>query len=262
LRLTYTGQHLFGWQIQPDRPTVQGHLQRALASIFEKETVRTVGASRTDTGVHAHDQHVSFETDSPIPVDKLKYALNNRLPGGIRVLAVRERERDFSARYHARAKHYAYYLHIAAVTSPFIAPYVWSDRRSLDSDAMNTAAGHLVGTRCFRALQSHRDHRDQTETTIFASRVRRSADLVCFEVVGRHFLYHMVRNMIGSLVLVGRGEWAPDDFGERLASGDRREMGITAPAGGLHLFKVHYGEGPYGFSSESDAFTRFLQHAL
>lgn len=261
LRLAYSGQGVHGWQIQPDRPTVQGILQKALARVLEVDSVRTTGASRTDAGVHAHDQHVTFETANPIPGDKLRYALENVLPPGIRVLEVREREPGFSARYHARAKHYAYFIHNAPVTSPFIAPFVWSDRRDLDTGAMESAAAHLVGTRCFRALQSQKDHRHQTETTIFAARVRRRGDLVCFEVVGRHFLYHMVRNMLGSLVLVGRGEWRAEDLAEGLAEGDRRAMGITAPASGLHLFEISYDEGPYGFSPASEGFLEFLSRA-
>jgi len=256
--ISYSGHPFHGWQIQPHCTTVQGRLQDALARVLEMEAVRTVGASRTDAGVHAHDQHVSFQTTNPIPLDKLQRALNHMLPAGIRVLAVHERAPDFSARYHARAKHYAYFMHNGKVVPPFIGPYVWSDRRLLDADAMDRAARLFEGTRCFRAMQSARDFRDQTETTIMAARVWRSGELVCFEVVGRNFLYHMVRIMVGALVMVGRGEWAPEALADGLLAGDRKAMGQTAPAGGLHLCKVAYGEGPHGFSSRGEEIAAFL----
>lgn len=261
LRLAYTGQLFYGWQIQPDLPTVQGELHRCLSRVLEGGAYKTIGASRTDTGVHAHDQHVSVWTDNPIPDYLLQRALNHLLPQGIRVLHAVDRDPSHSARVHAKGKHYAYFMNNQVGVSPFAQPYVWTDRRALDHEAMERAARHLVGTRCFRALQSRKDEREHSTTTIFDARVLRDEQLVTFEVLGHHFLYHMVRNMVGSLVKVGRGEWTPDQFAELLDQGDRTKMGMTAPASGLHLFKIFYGGPPDAFASESAAFRAFLTAA-
>ena len=261
LRISYHGQGFYGWQIQPDKPTVQGALHQALARVLEKTPFKTLGASRTDTGVHAHDQHVNVWTQNPIPMDKLKLALNRVLPQGVRVLSVREAEADFSARYHARAKHYTYYMNNRAQVSPFIQPYVWTDRRHLNHEAMHEAAQHFVGEREFKALQSQKDERPHSTTTIFQTRVWREGDLVGYEVLGHHFLYHMVRNMVGALINVGRGEWTPDELKRRLDGRDRTKMGITAPASGLHLFQIYYEQAPLAFSPDSVRFAQFLNQA-
>ena len=258
LRLAYTGHCFYGWQIQPHAVTVQGALKKSLTLLLKTKDFRTIGASRTDTGVHAHDQHVGLTTTNPIPCDKIVYALNRQLPRGVRVLSAVERPDDFSVRYHARGKHYAFYINNSGVISPFIEPLVWSDRRPLDAAAMDRAARYFVGTRCFKALQSQQDHRTHATTTIHQTRVTRSGDMVCFEVIGHHFLYHMVRNMVGSLVLVGRGDWTPEELGQRLDSRDRTKMGMTSPAAGLHLVKIFYEEPPFDFSPVSDQFNNFL----
>ena len=262
LILSYTGHLFFGWQIQPKLPTVQRELNIALARLTGQKALRTIGASRTDTGVHAHDQHVSVQIQNPIPLEKIVYALNRMLPTGIHILSAAERDSEFSARYNARAKHYAYFINLNRHgVAPFISPFVWNDRRPLDQVAMGVAAQHFVGTRSFRALQSSRDHRTQTRTTIHRVAVHRQGDLICFEVIGRHFLYHMVRNMVGGLIKVGRGEWSPEELGQGLDRGDRRDMPKIAPASGLHLFKVFYDEGTYDFSPESARFRDFLTSA-
>ncbi|MDJ0839472.1 MAG: tRNA pseudouridine(38-40) synthase TruA [Acidobacteriota bacterium] len=258
LRLSYTGHCFYGWQIQPHCVTVQGVLKGMLARLLETDDFRIIGASRTDTGVHAHDQHVSLTTTNPIPCDKIVYALNRLAPRGVRVLSATERPPDFSVRHHARGKHYAYFINNFQGVSPFVEPFVWTDARPLDATAMDAATRHFPGTRCFKALQSQKDHRTNSTTTIHRARVTCTGDLVCFEVIGRHFLYHMVRNMVGSLVQVGRGEWTPDELGRRLEQGDRTLMGVTAPAAGLHLFKIYYGEPPFDYAPISTRFADFL----
>lgn len=262
LRLTYFAQNFFGWQVQPYTRTVQGVLRRVLRRITAEDDLKIIGSSRTDTGVHAHDLRVSFQCRKKIPLHNLTRTLNHLLPADVRVIWARERDADFSARYHPIGKHYTYYWFNREKGSPFINPYTWEYPYILDIDVMAEAARYFEGTRCFRALQSRRDHRAHSKTTIFTTRVDRINDVVFFDVIGHHFLYRMVRNMAACLVRVGCGEWRLADFKRRLDSGDRENLWITAPAKGLHLFKVYFdGDDPCTYAPESEAFTRFLAQA-
>ncbi len=258
LRIGYQGTRYCGWQIQPQRPTVQGLVQETLSRVLQDNLVRTVGSSRTDTGVHAHDNRVGFRTVSRIPLVGLVRTMNHILPADIRVLEGMERPVDFSVRHDARAKHYTYFFYNGDNPSPFVAPYLWRYRPELDDRAMSEAAALFLGTRCFKALQASADHRDETETTIFHATVTRTGPLIAFDVIGRHFLYHMVRNMAGALMMVGRCEWTPRELGERLACGERTELAATAPPQGLHLFQVYYGEAPYQIGAARNKFLTFL----
>lgn len=254
LILAYSGVAYQGWQVQPRVPTVQGVLQRALREVLQ-HAVKTTGASRTDTGVHAHDQHVTLTTDNPIPLNALQLALNHRLPDDIRVLVAQECEPDFCARYRARAKHYAYFIHnTSQPLSPFATPYCWNWRSVLNIEAMQAAAECLVGHRSFPALKPVRDHRVSDKTSIQAVRVSRVQSLVVIDVLGSHFFYHMVRIMAGSLLKVGRGDWSPRELSERLALGQRSRLWATMPGQGLHLFKVFYTPAPHEFSPQSHRF--------
>ena len=258
LRLAYSGTQFAGWQIQPDVTTIQGLLNESLRSVAKIEKVKTMGASRTDSGVHAHDQHVNVWLENPIPVDGLKKALNRSLPLGIRVIEVREAPKDFSVRYHARAKHYGYLFYCGQKVSPFNGPYAWPIARPLDCQAMSLACQDLVGVRCFGAFRARRDCRQSSNTSIFHAQVSGRGDWVCLDVIGHHFLYHMVRNMAGSLVKVGLGVWSPEEFRERLNSGIRKNMGQTAPPQGLHLFQVYYQDPPFAVGADSLAFREHL----
>ncbi|MBO1322876.1 tRNA pseudouridine(38-40) synthase TruA [Acanthopleuribacter pedis] len=268
MRIAYNGARFHGWQIQPDVRTVQGEVAAVLARILKRETVKTVGSSRTDTGVHAHDQRVGFEVDIPIPLSGLRHALERLLPSDIQVLGLVERPPGFQARFHAQGKHYGYCIlnplgigrlrAFQNLASPFVADLVSAWAQPLDTDTMHEAAQALVGTRCFKAMQSAKDQRPHSDTTIYKTRVRRKGALVFFEVVGKHFLYLMVRNMIGSLIQVGTGEWRVDQFVDYLNNGDRRLMGDTAPARGLHLFHVFYEKEALDFTADGDRFLEFL----
>lgn len=262
LRIGYQGTRYCGWQIQPQRPTVQGLIQDTLARVLQDKDVRTVGSSRTDTGVHAHDNRVGFRTTSNIPLEGLVRTMNHILPADIRVFEGMERPAGFSVRHDARAKHYTYFFFNDDSPSPFVAPYLWRYRPQLDDRAMAQAAALFEGKHCFKALQASADHRDETETTIFQATVHRYGPLIAFDVIGRHFLYHMVRNMAGALMIVGRGEWSVAELRERLASGERTALAATAPAQGLHLFEVFYGEAPYEIGSARAKFQALLLSTL
>lgn len=262
MQISYRGCAYFGWQIQPEVPTVQKCVQNVLRSTLKQPDLKVFGASRTDTGVHAHDQRVSFTTHHTIPLDGLKKTLNHRLPGDIRVRRLAEKPADFSVRYGAKGKHYTYFWCDRGDVGPFLSAYVCPTRRKLNADAMHQVAQHLVGTRSYRAFQASRDHRSSSETTLFSAEVGRIGGLVYFNVLGHHFLYRMVRNMAKSLAQVGAGLWSAERWLSYFESGERAKMCVSAPAQGLHLFEIYYGETPLVFSKESARFSRILAQGL
>lgn len=262
MQISYRGTAYFGWQIQPEVPTVQRHLQMVLRRLFNQPELRIYGASRTDTGVHAHDQRVAFKTTSTIPLRGLLKTVNNKLPGDIRVLGIWERDPHFSVRYGAKGKHYTYFWRNRDFDGPFHAEYMAPVYRPMDELAMNDVCAHFIGTKCFHAFQSSRDHRESSETTVFKAQVGRLGDLVYFDILGHHFLYHMVRNMAKSLQQVGIGKWSASQWLDYFQTGDRRKMCVTAPAKGLHLFKVFYDEEPNKFSDQGLRFRELLARGL
>jgi tRNA pseudouridine38-40 synthase len=243
LTLSYDGTDFYGWQIQPGIPTIQGELQRVLAEI-EGHAVHLEGSGRTDAGVHAAGQVASLELDNPIPTDNLRRALNRLLPPAIRVLSAEEAPPDFHARFSARSKLYEYRIWRAEVCPPMLYRYVYHHPYPLHVGGMQTAARLFEGTRDFRALAGA----DETVApeqlakprTIFSSRLEEQLELVVYRVCGSGFLRHMVRNIVGTLLEVGKGNVAPEDVPGLLESGDRRRMGPTAPARGLTLMQVGY----------------------
>lgn len=262
MQISYRGSAYFGWQIQPDVPTVQRCMQVVLRRSLDQPSLRVFGASRTDTGVHAHDQRVGFTTTNPIPLSGLRKTLNHQLPEDIRVLTLREREPEFSVRYGARGKHYTYFWCNRANSGPFLNEYMTIQGSRMDVAAMNSVCRHLLGTKSFAAFQSSRDHRTNSETTLFAAKVGRIGDVVYFDVVGHHFLYHMVRNMAKSLAQVGIGVWTPERWLKHFEAGDRSKMCVTAPAKGLHLFKIFYDGDPIGFADNAVQFRQLLANGL
>lgn len=256
LTLAYHGQSFHGWQIQPGLPTVQGTLAAALRSLTGEE-VLPQGAGRTDAGVHALAQVASFSLQARLPAANLQRALNRVLPAGIRVTAAAEVGPAFHARHSARGKHYEYRLFerrppaplaeekpTERVCSPFLAPFVWDCRWPLRLDAMQEATAHLPGTRDFSAMAAGGRRDDDTQPnpvkTIYTAQWTREDDLLVFRVHGSGFLHHMVRNLVGTLVDVGRGSLLPADMERILSLRDRSLAGPTAPACGLYLAEVVY----------------------
>jgi len=261
LILSYDGSELAGWQVQPDRATVQGTLASAIGRLTG-ENVLPQGSGRTDAGVHALAQVASFTSASPIPIDNWVKALNDILPASIRVLEVTEAAADFHARKSARAKTYRYRMYRGAVCPPFLARYVWHYPFPLQEDGMAEAAGLVVGEHDFtsfaavdpeRAERMEKDnHRGQGGTkrnaegevsnvrTIFSSVWARERDELIYTVRGNGFLHHMVRNLVGTFLLVGKGTLTPENFRRILASRNRSAAGPTAPASGLYLVNVEY----------------------
>ena len=243
--LAYDGSDFSGWQIQPDAETIQGALASAIGRATG-EKVLPQGSGRTDAGVHALAQVATFTTESPIPTQNLVKALNDTLPASIRVLEAAEVLPEFHARKSARAKTYHYRMFRSAICPPFQARYVWHYPYPLDEDAMQRAAGLVVGEHdftSFAAVDPERNLEDQAVSnvrSIFASSWERQGDELVYTVRGSGFLHHMVRNLVGTFLLVGKNTLKPEDVMEILAARDRSAAGATAPASGLYLVNVEY----------------------
>jgi tRNA pseudouridine38-40 synthase len=239
LTLAYEGTDFHGWQIQPGVATVQGLLMEAARRILG-EPVKVVGASRTDAGVHALRQVASLPTRSSIaPVD-LGRALNALLPAAIRVLDVREAQAGFDARRSASGKRYVYLIDRAPVADPFLGRYAWHLPQRLDLAAMAAALRGVRGKHDFSAFCAAPGRGRTPICTIRSARIVARRTRVAILLSADSFLHHMVRNIVGSLIEVGRGSRPPSFITDLLVARDRTRGGPTAPARGLTLVRVCY----------------------
>ena len=240
IKLAYDGADFHGWQVQPNQRTIQGALQEALAKI-EGDTVEVHGAGRTDAGVHALGQVASFHLKNRIPADNLRRAVNRLLPDAIRVLEADEADADFHPRRRAISKTYEYRIWRGEVCLPFSSRYVYHYPYPLNEEAMAKAANAFAGTRDFRSLAAAGgEEKESTVRTIFSSQLEKDGDLLTYRVRGDGFLYRMVRNIVGTLLEVGRGNLAAGDIGRILAAKQRSQAGPTVPARGLFLVEVEF----------------------
>lgn len=243
LVLSYDGTDFSGWQVQPDAATIQGTLALAIGRIT-RENVLPQGSGRTDAGVHALAQVATFVTASPIPEANFVKALNDTLPATIRVLEAKQVTEDFHARKSARRKTYRYRIYRGAICPPFLARYVWHYPYPLDEDAMAEAAKFILGEHDFTSFAAVDPETGADETSpirkIFSSSWQRDGDELLYTVEGSGFLHHMVRNLVGTFLLVGKGTRLASDTDRILAEKNRSSAGATAPARGLWLVKVEY----------------------
>jgi tRNA pseudouridine38-40 synthase len=239
LTLAYDGTAYAGWQVQAGEPTLQEELEKALA-IITGETIRVTASGRTDAGVHALGQVVSFDTNSKLPPDVFLRALNTELPRDMSVLASEEARPGFHATTEAVRKRYRYLLDDGPYPDVFRRGYSWHTRHRLDADLMHEAAQHFLGTHDFRSFETNWPSRLHSVRTVFESVVTREGKFITFEVEADGFLYNMVRAMTGTLVEVGRKRRAVTWPADVLAAGDRRLAGMTAPPHGLYLLRVDY----------------------
>lgn len=245
LTLAYDGTDFSGWQVQPDAQTVQGTLGLAIGRVTG-EKVLPQGSGRTDAGVHALGQVATFESMSVIPVANLVSALNDILPASIRVISAEEVAPDFHARKSAKAKSYRYRILREAICPPFLARYVWHYPYPLDEAAIFAAASAIEGEHdftSFAAVDPERGRGGEPVSNvrrIFFSQWRRESSELIYEVRGSGFLHHMVRNLVGTFLLVGKGTLKKADIVDILARKDRSAAGATAPAAGLYLVSVEY----------------------
>jgi tRNA pseudouridine38-40 synthase len=245
LILAYDGSEFSGWQVQPDANTVQGTLATAIGRITG-EKVLPQGSGRTDAGVHALAQVVTFVTESSVPTENFLKALNDVLPAAVRVLEASEVPAEFHARHSARAKTYRFRIYRGAICPPFLARYVWHYPYPLNEEAMVVAATLVVGEKdftSFAAVDPERGKNGEPVSnvrTIFSSAWERIGDELVYTVSGSGFLHHMVRNLVGTFILVGRGTLSDEDLPRIIAAKNRSAAGATAPASGLYLVNVEY----------------------
>jgi tRNA pseudouridine38-40 synthase len=239
LTLAYDGTDFAGWQLQAGPRTVQGVLEAALEPIEDRRVI-VHAAGRTDAGVHAMGQVVSFALESTIGCAALQRALNVRLPHDVRVMRVEEAAADFNARFHAKQKTYHYAIVNGDVVPPQVRHFVWHVPQPLDRAAMDRAAAVLVGEHDFAAFQAAGADVITSRRRIVISRITRRDEQLVYEVTGTGFLRHMVRTIVGTLVDIGRGRRPPHDMQRVLESRDRRHASATAPPQGLTLWSVEY----------------------
>jgi tRNA pseudouridine38-40 synthase len=253
LTLAYDGTDFYGWQVQPDRVTIQGTLAESVERVTA-EHVLPQGSGRTDAGVHARGQVASFWLQAPIPAENLHRALNRKLPESIRVLKAERAAPEFHARHSARAKTYEYRIWRGETCLPWEARFAWALNWPLDVERMQEAARSITGNHDFTSfaamdpdLATRRaaensddaDHKGNVRT-VFESNWKREGELLIYRVRGNGFLHHMVRNLVGTLVDVGRGAIEPAEIRQILDSCSRSAAGPTAPARGLWLDSVEY----------------------
>jgi tRNA pseudouridine38-40 synthase len=254
--LSYDGAEFSGWQVQPDASTVQGTLATAIGRITG-EKVLPQGSGRTDAGVHALAQVMTFVTESSVPTANFLKALNDILPASVRVLEVEEAPAEFHARHSAKAKTYRYRIYRESICPPFLARYVWHFPYRLAEEEMARAAKLVVGEHDFTSFAAVDPERGRGEAEggiavasgivpvsnvrkIFGSSWERLGDELVYTVRGSGFLHHMVRNLVGTFILVGKGTVHVEDVTRILEARNRSAAGATAPASGLYLVGVEY----------------------
>ena len=239
LGLEYDGTHYNGWQIQDNAPSIQASLNSAVSKVAD-EAIACIGAGRTDTGVHASGQVVHFDSHANRDPRSWLLGINSNLDEDVNVLWVKAVQPDFHARYSATGRTYRYVILNQPVRSALARARAWWIHRPLDSAAMSIASTRLVGKHDF---SSFRASGCQSKTPVREMRrfdVRRAGDWITVECEANAFLHHMVRNIVGSLVKIGRGDARPEWIGNLLEERDRRAAGITAPPMGLTLTHVAY----------------------
>jgi tRNA pseudouridine38-40 synthase len=248
LIIAYDGTDFHGWQMQSNKPTIQGEIVNVLRRITQ-ESVQLHGAGRTDAGVHALGQIGSFRTQSTLSEGEFQRALNALLPPVIRIVAAEEVGPDFNARWSARGKIYRYRLYRGKVVPPMLWRYVLHYPFPLDEDAMRDASARFVGMHDFTSFAastgSEEDDKERsTEREIYSTELVRSPDdeELVFTVRGRSFLRYMVRKIVGTLLDVGRGKLKPDDIDRLYELKDRSKSGPTVPPQGLCMVSVELEE--------------------
>ncbi len=240
--LAYDGTAYHGWQLQPEARTIQGELEKALGRMAKKP-VRVTGAGRTDAGVHARGQVAHFDLERAIPPEGMVKGLNTLIPSDIRVLGVAEVDATFHARYSARSKTYRYYLDPTPLASPFRNRFTLHYPHDLDRDGLRQAAAKFLGKHDFAAFRAAACNAKTTTRVVSVSEwVEEEGELV-YQVVASGFLHHMVRNLVGTMLEVGRKKTSACSMVAILDSRDRTQAGPTAPPQGLHLEGVSYEPG-------------------
>ncbi len=239
LKVAYDGTNYHGWQIQPNVVTIESVLNETLSALFQEE-IKVIGASRTDTGVHALGNIAVFDTNARMPADKMSYALNQKLPEDIRIQLSMEVAPDFHPRHQNSRKTYEYKILNCAFPMPVYRLYSYFTYVRLDVGKMREAASCLVGEHDFKSFCSTKTVAETTVRTIYDIHVEKAGDMICVRITGSGFLYNMVRIIVGTLMEAGKGKIAPKDMTDILNACNREKAGPTLPACGLTLIGYEY----------------------
>ena len=239
LVVAYDGTAYCGFQVQNNGPTIEGELNKVLSELFG-EDIRVIGASRTDSGVHAYCNVAVFDTNARMPAEKMIYAINQRLPEDIRVQSSCEVDKEFHPRHMDSRKTYEYRIYNTGVQNPMKRHYALWDYHTLDINKMKEAAAYLVGEHDFKSFCSADTQVESTVRTIYRLTVEKNGEDIVISVCGNGFLYNMVRIIAGTLLEVGKGKIEPISMVKILNALDRQAAGPTAPAHGLTLVKYEF----------------------
>ena len=242
-KIKYLGTDFHGFQVQPGLRTVQSELSAGLAEVFS-ETPRVTGCSRTDAGVHANEFCVKIESEkATVPPEKLPIAVARFLPPDLSLFYAEECDEDFHPRYDVVSKEYLYRIKNQKIYDPFDYRRAWFLPRMIDSvgiERMKAAAEYIIGKKDFSTFMSEGSDTEDTVREVYYIKIDKIDDLVEIRISADGFLYNMVRIIVGTLVEVAFGRFSPSDLVSMIASCDRRQAGMTAPAEGLYLNKVNY----------------------
>jgi tRNA pseudouridine38-40 synthase len=239
LTVAYDGTNYCGWQVQPNGITIEEVLNKALRKMTG-EDITVIGASRTDSGVHAMGNVAVFDTESTIPPDRFAVSLNQHLPEDIVIVKSEEVASDFHPRYCDCSKTYEYHIINTRIPNPTKRLTNYFVSYNLNIDHMREAASYLVGEHDFVSFCNVRTDVENTVRTIYALDILTNGNEITIRITGNGFLYNMVRIIVGTLIRVGRGFYTPTKVKEILEAKDRKAAGVTAPPHGLMLMEIHY----------------------
>jgi tRNA pseudouridine38-40 synthase len=237
IKLAYSGSPFNGWQIQPNAPTVQEELEKALFTVL-RQKINVVGCGRTDTGVHASEFFAHFETDLDFDVSKLPFKLNCIIPFEIAIYDIWKVSADFHARFTATSRTYHYFIN--QVKDPFNFNKSWYLHQDLDLDKMNEACQYLLGEQDFTSFSKLHTQTRTNICTVTEAKWVQVGHQIRFTVTANRFLHNMVRAIVGTSVNVGKGKITPKDFNEIIAAKSRQKAGASVPAHGLFLVGIGY----------------------
>ncbi len=241
LIISYDGTNYCGWQIQINGITVEEIINRELSRLLGEE-IAVIGASRTDSGVHAMGNVAVFDTETKIPAEKICFALNQRLPEDIRIQKSEEVSADFHPRYCECTKIYEYKILNRRFPDPLNRLYTHFVYMPLDVEKMKAAAGYIIGEHDFASFCSAGSQAKTTVRSVYALDINKKDDIINIRICGNGFLYNMVRIIAGTLLKVGLGVYPPEHVKEILEAKDRYQAGPKAPAKGLTLVRIEYNE--------------------
>lgn len=239
LTIEYDGSNYFGWQKQNNKETVQETIERAILAVTG-EKINLTGSSRTDTGVHAKGMVANFKTNTSIPPNKIKFALNNKLPDDIVIINSEEVSEDFHSRYNSKGKTYCYTIINRRDRLALGRNYAYQFKWDLDIERMKSACKYFLGEHDFCAFMSSGSSVKTTVRTINELYIENNKDEIKIFISANGFLYNMVRIIVGTLIMVGIGKISDKDITDIIESKDRTKAGACVPANGLTLEKVYY----------------------